>query len=353
MLIDWLSLRLPINSVFSSVAGALKPNMTQVRAVGVDGEILWTKYPPERLRSDTHQVVAALTDDYFYLSGSPCRVDGENNVFGVFDLQGNALSMINYARKQMGVYLPDLEHWDCTRIDCTQNLYLSSSNQVSEALEILASTQGGHYRVSSRKSTVYYNRSSDLLSGKAYAKGPHLEHQVSKKQAVATVEQMEAAQHLLRLELTFGSRWIRRWRTKHHHTFHRLNKIDKRDIWALTETELQDTFDTYWARIVGQATEDKAMTDDQLLSKLNRICETPGRARSAYQCWLSIRGAGVERTKDTMARSTWHKHKAALFSAGLTWADFSQRKVVALRARTITARPVNTWAELHELRKAA
>ena len=44
---------------------------------------------------------------------------------------------------------------------------------------------------------------------------------------------------------------------------------------------------------------------------------------------------------------------AMLFACGITWADMTARKVVELRTRQIIAQPVNTWAELHQLRKAA
>ena len=169
--------------------------------------------------------------------------------------------------------------------------------------------------------------------------------------------------NLLRLELTLGSRWIRRWReqqvgalgaTKHRNSVVARIKQDRtRSIWELTEEELKRTADAYWSRIIGQATEDKTMTDDELHSKLQRLAKTPRQGSAAFGTWLQIQGAGVERVKASMSVSTWQRHKKLLFDAGLTWADLSQRKVVALRARAITARPVSTWAELQSTRNAA
>ena len=363
MLCDWLSLKLPVRSLWTDVQKAVAQRLSNTICIDPAGEIVWSKWPPERLRSDTHQVTVSLTEHYFYISGSPARLGQSNNVFGSADIQGCALEMIRHVRQQLDVWLPELEHWECTRIDITSNLYLDSHARVLEALEILQSVQGGHYRVSSRGSTAYFNRSSDLQAAKAYAKGPHLRYQIKKGQAMATADEVDASMNLLRLELTLGSRWIRRWReqqvgalgaTKHRNSVVARIKQDRtRSIWELTEEELKLTADAYWSRIIGQATEDKTMTDDELHSKLQRLAKTPRQGSAAFGTWLQIQGAGVERVKASMSVSTWQRHKKLLFDAGLTWADLSQRKVVALRARAITARPVSTWAELQSTRNAA
>jgi|GEM_PF-526286 len=363
MLCDWLSLKLPVRGLWTDVQKAIAQRLSNTICIDPDGEIVWSKWPPERLRSDTHQVTVSLTEHHFYVSGSPARLGQSNNVFGSSDIQGCALEMIRHVRQQLDVWLPELDHWECTRIDITSNLYLDSHARVLEALEILQSVQGGHYRVSSRGSTAYFNRSSDLQAAKAYAKGPHLRYQIKKGQARASADEVEASMHLLRLELTLGSRWIRRWREQQvgalgvskyrNSVIARIKQDRTRSIWELTEEELTRTADAYWSRIIGAATEDKAMTDDELLTKLLRTAKTPGQGRAAYQTWLSIKGAGVEHTRDCMSKATFHRHKKLLFDCGLTWADFSQRKVVALRARAITARPVSTWAELQRMRTAA
>ena len=153
MMIDWLSLRLPLGCWAGNFIEELQAQLPVETRCSADGEIEWRKFPPQRLRSDTHALTCALTGSYLYLSGSPARIGDPNNVFGTFVIQGAALAMIRFFASKYTVHLPDIEYWDYTRIDITQNLYLGSPTRVLEALELLSRVQGGHFRVSSRSST--------------------------------------------------------------------------------------------------------------------------------------------------------------------------------------------------------
>lgn len=352
MLIDWLSLRLPVGGgQRRDLLETIRALMDRIERVNPEGELICVTYPPERLRSDTHAVTLGVTASYIYVSGSPCRVGQANNVFGSDDIVECRDRMLGFVARQLQAILPPGADWECTRIDATQNLFLESETAVMQALESLRRVQGGHFRVSSNSSTVYWQPKSDLIRAKAYAKGAHLRYQLKKGQAQCTREELDASAHLLRLELTFASRWIRRWREAGLKTKAGM-RVPLRSIWDLTARQIQREFEAYWQRIVGTADEEGVMTEAKLLTKL-REQHKPQSARAIYATWQLVKAVGDEQAKASMSKATWHRHKRALFAAGLNWADLGQRNVVAFRVRSITAQPVDTWAQLHQLRKAA
>lgn len=84
---------------------------------------------------------------------------------------------------------------------------LNSLAEVRQALVYLRNAEGGRLRIKQISGdTVYWNSTSRYKKGKAYAKGPHLLYQMSRKEkigaGVTNQLEMELASRLVRINLT-------------------------------------------------------------------------------------------------------------------------------------------------------
>jgi II/X family phage/plasmid replication protein len=239
--------------------------------------------------------------------------------------------MIEYFTHAMDVRLTDdLRDWECSRVDVTRNYLLSSAAEVRQALACLSATQGGHYRVQSHSGTVYWNKSSQLRSGKAYHKGPHLEWQVRKGQASASPGDVELCARLLRLELALRGQFWRERSAKRWHEW--------------TAGELEAMHGEYFGAMVGTM---EVVEMNSVLAGVERVAVSRGAASAAYNTWLAIRAEGLETVRARMNSRTFHRHKRLLFDAGLSWSDLQASNVVPLRRRSIElGAAVESWADL-------
>ena len=175
------------------------------------------------------------------------------------------------------------------------NLLLDSLEDVREALRILRDVEGGRYRVSQQAGdTVYWSHRSRLRSGKAYAKGPHLDYQMRKNREYGGREyqlsDVQLANRLLRLELKLGAQLLRE---------DRLGKA-----WhELTSGDLYEQWNDYFGRMIGDS---EMMKDADLKKKVIEAAPTEGQGKAAYGCWTLIKSEGWERAKDMCTKRTWY-----------------------------------------------
>lgn len=338
MLIDWLTLRLPLDT---EERRALLPVLSKdmercqrMKPADDEGviEVVSEWWPRETKRSDSHQITLGLSGASISIEGSPARLMGDNNVFGSDDPQECARQMIEAVGKSRGCILPTWTAWKLTRMDCTQNY--DCGQQVRQALEVLRNTSGGHLKVNStHPDFVTWNRPSTFWQAKAYHKGIHLAKQVKKGRAAASDELIELAQRLMRFEVQFGTHFF---------------KDEGLSIATVTREKAMEIFTRIASRIIPVNAE---INSDQVL--LEALVNALGsrKARSVFSTWLLIKSVGEQGALSSgMARSTFYKHRKALLGAGLAQADFASRSIVAFRPRQITARPVDSW---EELRRAA
>jgi len=332
-MIDWLTLRLPATRLSSSVLAALRENQGVLSKTTAAGELQWRASTREEIRSGCHRLGWHLSGHCLELSGSPARLQNQNNVFGDRDPQHCALAMIGFFNKHTGIALPkQLPLWDCTRLDVTLNHLLASGVEVSEALRCMSHAGGGHFRVATRSGTVYWNSRSKLRSGKAYHKGSHLEYQIRKGEASALAEQVALCNRMLRLELSLRSQF---WRERAPRAWHEWTA-------QCLETEHQ----RYFAPML-EALE--VVDTSDLLQSLQSIAPTKGGATAAYNTWLAIRIEGLDRVRARMSEATFHRHKRLLFQAGMTWADLQGSNISQFRRRSIQlGEPIHAWDELRQ-----
>ena len=339
MLIDWISAYLPMDELPRESWDHLVSLTDRIRRFcPKTGEVQWESAAWESVRSDSHQIAFRVTGDAVFVQGSPARVCGSGDaVFGegpsaALDLVGCLHRMIQFVSVPLGVQLPTQpEKWKVSRIDVTGNLLLDDLPSVRVALRTLRECEGGRYRVSQQAGdTVYWSHKSRLRSGKAYAKGPHIDYQLKQKDYTGrayTVHEREMINRLLRLELKLGAQWLREragcpW-------------------YALDMTRLTNEWREYFERMIGDAD----MTTYNVQSRIEAVAETPGQAKAAYSLFLLIQSRGWQEAREVTNRATWYRNIKVLHLAGLGDADISAGNVVQLRRKVLTCQLVNTWAE--------
>ena len=336
MLIDWVTARVPLEDLTDEARECVRQIGDRITCYcPKTGEAKWTTFAWDSIRSDSHQIAVRVGTD-LWIQGSPARVIGEGDtVFGAgataaLDLRGCVERMASFVAGRLGVKLPRWDRWLVTRVDVTGNLELGSLEEVHQALTILRDCEGGRYRVSQQQGdTVYWSQRSRLKAGKAYAKGPHLEHLKKVKTYSGrgyTPQDIEAANRLLRLELRLGREYWSR------HDWKRADAEQLRNEWA-----------DYFGRMIGGA---EMTTDSDVKARVMAAASTEGRGRAAYGCWLLIQAEGWERARSSYAKSTWYDHLKVLHRAGLGDADISAGRVVPLRRRVMEARLVTSWDQL-------
>jgi II/X family phage/plasmid replication protein len=304
------------------------------------GDLRWETAAWDSIRSDSHQITFRVGSDAFWLQGSPARVCGDGDaVFGsgasaALDLVGCLHRMVAFTSGAIGHDLPQaVTCWDVSRIDVTESLVLDSLADVRVALRLLRECEGGRYRVSQQAGdTVYWSHRSRVRSGKAYAKGPHLEYMVGKPNysgRVYTLEELDQANRLLRLELKIGAQFLREKAGKHWY------QIDA--------NELRKYWNEYFMRMLGGV---EMNDENNLMERLKVASKTEGQARAAYGCFLLIQAQGWEKAREAHSKPTWYRHLKLLHAAGLGDADISAGKVIPFRRKVLEACVVNSWQEL-------
>jgi hypothetical protein len=297
----------------------------------------------ESVRSDSHQIAFRVGGDALWIQGSPARVCGSGDaVFGegpagALDLSGCVHRMAAFVSQKLDIplHFKD-EQWHVSRIDVTGNLLLDSLDDVREALRILRDCEGGRYRVSQQAGdTVYWSHKSRLRSGKAYAKGPHIRHQLKKEDYTGrdySFDERTLLDRLLRLELKLGAQWLR----------------ERAGVpwFRLTKQDLINEWESYFSRMIGAA---DMHTNDDVKERILAAAKTEGRGKAAYCCFLFIQQHGWQRAKDEYPKSTWDRHLRVIRDAGLGDADISAGKIVPLRRRIIECQNVENWQHLFKL----
>lgn len=356
MLIDWLTARCSWESMTPEIRDSLtKVGDRVMRYCPVTSEVRWESSAWDSVRSDSHQIACRVGSDAFWLQGSPARVCGSGDaVFGEgasssLDLPGCLVTMVDFLSAQLLQPLPrDPSLWIVSRIDITQNLLLDDLPAVRVALRYLRECEGGRYRVSQQAGdTVYWSHRSRLRSGKAYAKGPHLEYMMKKPDYTGreySAIELQQASRLLRMEMKLGAQYFRE----------RLSL----KWYDLSPDDLRAEWSGYFGRMIGEATmKTDGDVKGRVLEAARRIVQAKnpersgeGQGKAAYAMWLLIQAEGWQAARETTPKTSWYRNIKILHAAGLGDMDISAGKVIPFRQKIIECQQVNTW---DDLRKAA
>lgn len=338
-MIDWLTLRLPLMRPDGElilpieVIEKLRGLHSRIQKINPDGTLEWETCAWESVKSDSHQLAVKVTD-CFHIQGSPARAMYENNVFGSDDILECFKAMVKHVSKALDVFLPvNPALWVCSRIDVTYNYDLGSQDLVKQALLTLKQSEGGHYQTATSHETIYWNKGSQLRSGKAYGKGAQLAKLVKKFSAIATPEQVEACDRLLRLELMLRSKFLR----------------ERCDLpWHKLTPELLEQMHTdYFRPLIGNLRV-KDMNEKSLYDLVLKGAPTKRQGASAWRTYQAIKQSGFRACQETMSHNTFYRHKRILLAAGLSLAQMQGSTVVPLvRHKSIAlGNPVTSWSQL-------
>lgn len=346
MLIDWLTLRIPMDETLGKQLHAkIYASMGHIVKFSPDGVQEWDKIVPdwEAIRSDSMGLYWSVTADadsvrYLTIGASPSSLANKGvNVFGSLDLQIGAEMLIKIASKALGSVLPNWQAWQCRRMDITANYDMGNNAQVKQALNLLLRTDASRRKANSDRrggDSVYFNPTSTLRAGKAYHKGSHLRYQLKKGNIEISEQDLQLADRLLRLELMLGSMWFRRL---------------KKDWHALTEQDLIDQHTSFFSSLIGSG--DIGVYDmGTLLERLEKVAPSKGRAQAAHHTWALIKVLGFTQVKSSMNQQTFRNHMVMLRAAGLNDADLCSGGETALilefkRKNLVLGKPVLSWAE--------
>lgn len=351
LLIDWLTLRIPLEIVGQAVADRVRDCLGMVICTDADGAVKWQKrqLDVDKLRSDSHGLYWAAqgdgTRDYLVIAASPASLATKVNVFGHLRIRDAAEVLRLAAMKALRAALPALDQWQCRRIDITGNYALPDAGSVKQALRQLLNTDGVRRKASSQAKggdTVQWNPTSDLSKGKAYHKGPHLRMLLKRGRLTdgdVTADQVDLADRLLRLEHTRGARWFRRFEQAGG------------KWWQLTTEALQHLYLDFFGPLVG-GLEVKNMGRLELVHHIESAAGiSEQQALAAFTTYRNIKTDGFEETKASMSRATWFRHLKILRSAGFSDSQLCAGNVIPFQSvKVLLAVPVASW---HDLRTAA
>lgn len=345
LMIDWMTLRIPIDRLGSSIHSRLQSATGRMVCIRADGTKAWVKayLDIDQIRSDMPGLYWTIQGDahgatLLTIGGSPASIEHGINVFGSDDIRHCANILVRFASCSFDAILPPIDLWQCRRLDITENYDMGSPEAVKQALRILLSTDSTRRRATSDRNggdSVYWSPKSDLISGKAYHKGPQIRYLHRKNKLPFDDETVEKyarlADQLLRLELKLGSRWFRR--TQQHWLY-------------LEPNTLRQIHIDFFSRFIGKI----EVTE---MSNLRELCEqcapTIGQGRAAYCTWLNIRAIGYDQAKASTPRSTWYRSLKVLRAAGLSDSDLCSSNVVPLRRKhLVLTEPVLSWDELRK-----
>jgi II/X family phage/plasmid replication protein len=343
-MIDWVTIRLPFTHFSENEWLNLRSQGDRIlRYSPLTGDTVWETQAWESIRSDSHGISYRIGSDAVWVQGSPARVIGDGcNVFGagpsaVNDLVGCVERMARYWFGAVGLESRGATaDWVVSRVDVTGNLLLGSLQEVRDALRILRELEGGRYRVSQQAGdSVYWSHRSRLRSGKAYAKGPHLDFLMRKNRDYTgryyQSDEIDLANRLLRLELKLGNQFWKRLESPWY-------EFTPEQIWAQWEN--------YFGRMIGDA---EMTSDSELKDRVFAAAPTEGQGRAAYATWALIQSQGWERAREMQTKRTWYRNLKILRTAGLGDADFSCGQVVRLRRKIISAQLVESWDQLRNV----
>lgn len=338
MLIDFLTFRIPADK-FENIEQflAIRQLTDRIQRYSLkDGTVIWESQAWDSVRSDSHQLAVKVGSDALWIQGSPSRVIGDScNVFSSgpvsnLDIIGSVKAMVNHIEHVYKIDIPkNYYHYKVSRIDITGNLLMPSLADVRTSLSVLKNIQGGRYRVSQTAGdTVYYSHKSRLISGKAYAKGPHLQYQNKKGYTNYSDEQIEKANRLLRLELTIRSQQIR-------------ERIEK-NWYELTNGDLYEMWDEYFRQKIGNT----AMTINEMKIRIFESAPSNRSATLAINLLHTIQSQGYDYARSLYSKSAFYRHMKILRNAGLTDLEITTGNVVSFNRRIIDYCLVSSWDDI-------
>ena len=158
----------------------------------------------------------------------------------------------------------------------------------------------------------------------------------AKQKAWASEDECELARRLLRLEYSLKGQFWREQAKKRWHEY--------------SAAELIELHNEFFGAVVGKVEIVEFEDVRGMLRKVhgaNGAALTEGQVQATFAAWAMIKAYGFVEAKATIPRATFYRHQKNLFAAGLTFADFNQGNVSALKRRSINLKNyVSGWVDM-------
>jgi len=285
---------------------------------------------------------------YVKIVGNPAKLLQGHNVYGSDNLELCIMAIVQafaFGDHNLTDDFLDWEHAVIDYLDLTYTAHVENQQQAQQCLDMMRNIKVGQTRPwydESYRSTIYFNKGSELRVNKVYLKLLELDMQINKltrKHAqtkyehfrrqlieITRPEVREFATGALRFEVRVYRQWLNSNGVPTSLgllTDPELQANDPEIIQRLWRLAFKDIFKSFEGASMN--TYDKESVLKSLQSKFFRVSKT-GRttypkANRLYGLYRNIMTDGFERTKAGYPRETWRRHMDDFNDAGLSLAQ--------------------------------
>jgi II/X family phage/plasmid replication protein len=252
---------------------------------------------------------------------------------GPADIKKSIAYLVRFLENVMIVDLPNYEEWELKRIDVAKIYHFNNKNICKK---IVSNLRNSYY--TRRKPRIYDTSvmfSGSTTSVKLYWKGPEFEkhdYKRIKKYILREVDRSwnkdncDLIQHKLAImQKHFDQVLEKAYRIIRYECEIKLRKLkeafgsDTVLVKNLSDERLHAIANTELYRLMK---EDEKMEivrrSDLVLERLHQLYGS-NQANALYSTWTKLVQFGEERTKETISRATFYRHKKLLVEAGVSW----------------------------------
>lgn len=272
-----------------------------------------------------HQGNGMLPWPYLEIKCSPAKLVQAHNVYGTDDPKpcvDNMLAVLTqHYPDLMNADIPFLNMADArvSEVDITYSVRVQGESKRRALIDVLRHTSKGQTknRGDSYETTAYFgSRDSRLKRIKVYLKGPEILRDVDqrkkKKQILPGDDIVNAAQDLVRFELTIKKDWLERRRLPTRLAdFIRYFRQDPRLLRKVYNDGMSDLFKSLSGEVMTVSDDKRVM---QILEKTHG--ETRGRVARLMGFYQGLKAVGFEAMKATYPERTFYRYVSDLEAAG-------------------------------------
>lgn len=252
---------------------------------------------------------------------------------GPSDIKRSIAYLVRFLEQVMYVKLPNYEEWELKRIDVAKIYHFKDKNICKR---IVGNLRNSYY--TRRKPRIYDTSvmfSGSTTSVKIYWKGPEFEkhdYKRIKKYILKEVDQnwnkenCDLLQHKLAIKQIYFDQVLEKaYRIIRYECEIKARKL--KEVFKSETVLIKDLNDEILHNIANTELfklmkEDEKMEivrrSDLVLERLHQLYGM-NQANALYSTWTKLVQFGESRTKETISRATFYRHKKLLIEAGVSW----------------------------------
>lgn len=252
---------------------------------------------------------------------------------GPKDIKKSIAYLVRFLENVMKVSLPDYEYWEIKRVDVAKVFYFADMMICKKIMQNLRNCYYTRRKPHIYDTTVFFPGSTTSI--KIYWKGPEFVKHDYKRLKKCILREIDMSwnkqdcdliQHKLALQLKhFDNVKEKSYRVIRYECEIKVRKLkqvfghDRVLVKYLDDDILHNIADCELLKIMR---EDDRMEivrrSDLVLERLHNVYGE-NLANALYSTWTKLVQFGEERTKETLSRRTFYRHKKLLVEAGVSW----------------------------------